>query len=136
MLLVVGCGSVLLAGGISGFGGCSARRGRPRRLLIGGCVMVGQKHPVRGPLGLPKLDCLERVVEVVSLVLVAPTDSTSEVLDEGKNVSLLALQYAEGDKKHKQITIIIGSHFKKHNMHVVLISLTFLRPSGLVSYYL
>lgn len=54
-------------------------------------MTVGHKHPVRGPLGLPKLDCLERVVEVVSLVLVAPTESTSEVLDEGKDFSILAL---------------------------------------------
>lgn len=37
------------------------------------------------------LDCLEMVVEVVSLVLVAPMDSTSEVLDEGKDFSLLIL---------------------------------------------
>lgn len=38
------------------------------------------------------LDCLEMVVEVVSLVLVAPMDSTSEVLDEGKDFSLLTLE--------------------------------------------
>lgn len=61
-------------------------------------MTVGHKHPVRGPLGLPKLDCLERVVEVVSLVLVAPTDSTSEVLDEGKDFSILALKKMQWEK--------------------------------------
>ncbi len=44
------------------------------------------------------LDCLERVVEVVSLVLVAPTDSTSEVLDEGKDFSILALKKMQWEK--------------------------------------
>lgn len=37
------------------------------------------------------LDCLERLVEVVSVVLTAPTESTSEVLEDGRDLSVLLL---------------------------------------------
>lgn len=72
------------------------------------------------------LDCLEIVVEVVSLVLVAPMDSTSEVLDEGKDFSLLALK-----KKNLHLKCIYISNTTK--MSCVHLSLTFLKPSGPVS---
>lgn len=40
-------------------------------------------------LELQRLDCLEMLVEVVSVVLRAPMDSTSEVLEDSRDLSLL-----------------------------------------------
>jgi hypothetical protein len=45
------------------------------------------------------LDCLERLVEVVSVVRTALMDSISEVLEEGRDLSLLLL----GVKKNTTI---------------------------------
>lgn len=72
-----GFGSAWLGGGISGLGGCRARRGRPRFLFKGGAETGTIQAIVRILLEL-QLDCLEMLVEVVSVVLGAPMDSTSE----------------------------------------------------------
>lgn len=88
--LAEGSGSMWLVGGggISGFGVCRARRGRPRFLFMGGVETGMMEAVVCVLLELQRLDCLEMLVEVVSVVLRAPNDSTSE---ESRDLSLLVL---------------------------------------------
>lgn len=81
-----GFGSAWLGGGISGLGGCRARRGRPRFLFKGGEETGMMQAVMRVLLELQRLDCLEMLVEVVSVVLRAPMDSTSE---DSRDLSLL-----------------------------------------------
>lgn len=64
--------------GTSGLGDCRVRRGRPRFLFKGGAETGMVLAVVRVLLELQRLDCLEMLVEVVSVVLRAPRDSTSE----------------------------------------------------------
>lgn len=78
-----------LGGGISGLGGCRARRGRPRFLFKGGGETGMMLAAARVLLELQRLDCLEMLVEVVSEVLRAPIDSTSEVREDSRDLSLL-----------------------------------------------
>lgn len=49
---------------------------------------------------LTHLDCLEMLVEVVSVVLRAPNDSTSE---ESRDLSLLVLQVGQTEEKKPKI---------------------------------
>lgn len=84
-----GFGCTLLGGGISGFCGCRARRGRPRFLFNGGGETGMMQAVLRVLLELQRLDCLEMLVEVVSVVLRAPIDSTSEVREDSRDLSLL-----------------------------------------------
>lgn len=64
------------------------RRGRPRFLFKGGAE-TGMMQAVERVLLELQLDCLEMLVEVVSEVLRAPMDSTSEVLEDCTDRSLL-----------------------------------------------
>lgn len=70
-------------------GGCRALRGRPRFLFKGGAETGMVQAVVCVLLELQRLDCLEMLVEVVSVVLRAPMDSTSEVLEDSRDLSLL-----------------------------------------------
>lgn len=81
--------SAWLGGGISGLGGWRARRGRPRFLFSGGGEVGMMEAVVRGLLELQRLDCLEMLVEVVSEVLRVPIESTSEVPEDSRDLSLL-----------------------------------------------
>lgn len=76
---------------ISALWGCRARRGRPRFLFKGGGEAGMTQAGARVLLELQRLDCLEMLVEVVSVVLRAPKDSTSEVREDSKDLSLRVL---------------------------------------------
>lgn len=68
------------------------------------------------------LDCLERLVEVVSVVLTAPTESTSEVLEDGRDLSLLLL----GVKGTLVTTPFISFHKLSNCSHKLLLFFFFL----------
>lgn len=74
---------------MSGVGGWGTLRGRPRFRFKGGGETGMTGAAVRVLLELQRLDCLEMLVEVVSEVLRAPMDSTSEVFKDSRDPSLL-----------------------------------------------